>query len=221
MPGRTIAIGDIHGCATALAKLIERVAPQPDDMVITLGDYVDRGPNSREVIDQLIELRTRCRLVPLLGNHDEAMLAAISGEQTFQSWIMIGGLPTLESYGFRGDPSVFPAAHVEFLQGCLPYFETDSHFFVHANYNPRLALERQDRIMLRWLSLHEHQPGPHLSHKVAVLGHTAQPRGEYLYAGYLICIDTGCCYGDWLTALDVEHGQVWQTNEEGRVKGEE
>jgi serine/threonine protein phosphatase 1 len=218
MPGRTIAIGDIHGCATALAKLIETVGPQPDDTIVTLGDYVDRGPRSREVIDQLIALKGRCRLVPLLGNHDEAMLGVLSGEQTIQSWIAIGGLPTLESYGFAGNLDVFPAEHVEFLQSCLPYFETDSHFFVHANYDPRLALERQDRITLRWLSLREHNPGPHISHKVAVVGHTPQARGEYLYLGYLICIDTGCCYGDWLTALDVEHGRLWQANEQGELR---
>ena len=221
MPGRTIAIGDIHGCATALARLIEAIAPQPDDLIVTLGDYVDRGPNSRQVIDQLITLRGQCRLVPLLGNHDEAMLGVLSGEQTLQSWVSIGGGPTLESYGFSDDPNVFPAEHIDFLRGCVQFYETDSHFFVHANYDPRLALERQDRIMLRWLSLRDHSPGPHISHKVAVLGHTAQPKGEYLYLGYLICIDTGCCYGDWLTALDVEHGLVWQTNEQGELRGAE
>jgi serine/threonine protein phosphatase 1 len=219
MPGRTIAIGDIHGCAAALAKLIEAVAPHPDDTIVTLGDYVDRGPDSRQVLDQLIALKDRCRLVPLLGNHDEAMLAVLSGEETLEYWMMIGGEPTLQSYGFAGSLDVFPEEHVEFLKSCLPYFETDSHFFVHANYDPRLALERQDRISLRWLSLWDHNPGPHISHKVAVLGHTAQPRGEYLYLGYLICIDTGCCYGDWLTALDVENGQVWQVNQQGELRG--
>jgi serine/threonine protein phosphatase 1 len=218
MPGRTIAIGDIHGCATALAKLIEAVDPQPDDTIVTLGDYVDRGPRSRDVIDQLIALQSRCRLVPLLGNHDEAMLAAIAGEQTLQSWIMIGGNPTLESYGYSGNNEVFPPEHIAFLKGCLSYFETASHFFVHANYDPRLALERQDLTVLRWVSLRDYNPGPHISHKVAVVGHTAQPKGEYLYLGYLICIDTGCCYGDWLTALDVEHGQLWQANEQGELR---
>jgi serine/threonine protein phosphatase 1 len=218
MSGRTIAIGDIHGCATALAKLIEAVAPQPDDTIITLGDYVDRGPQSRHVIDQLIALKQRCRLVPLLGNHDEAMLAVLSGDQTVQAWIGIGGQPTLDSYGYIGSLEVFPKEHVDFLESCLEYFETDSHFFVHANYDPRLALERQDRGMMRWVSLWEHNPGPHVSHKVAVLGHTAQPKGQYLYLGYLICIDTGCCYGDWLTALDVENGQLWQTNDQGELR---
>ena len=71
---RTIAIGDIHGCAIALAKLIEAVAPQPDDTVVPLGDYVDRGIDSRGVIDQLISLAGRCRVVPILGNHEEMLL---------------------------------------------------------------------------------------------------------------------------------------------------
>src|SRR4051812_9682650 len=68
---RTIAIGDIHGCDAALAALVAAIAPQPNDTLVVLGDFVDRGPNTRGVIDQLIELSQRCRLVTLLGNHEE------------------------------------------------------------------------------------------------------------------------------------------------------
>jgi serine/threonine protein phosphatase 1 len=68
--GRTIAIGDIHGCSDALAALIDAVAPCPHDIVVTLGDYIDRGPNSRGVVDRLIALAGQCQLVTLLGNHE-------------------------------------------------------------------------------------------------------------------------------------------------------
>ena len=74
MPGRTIAIGDIHGCSAALAALVAAIEPSKDDTVITLGDYIDRGPDSRGVLDQLIALAARCRLIPLLGDHEEMLL---------------------------------------------------------------------------------------------------------------------------------------------------
>src|SRR5262249_47793301 len=77
MAGRTIAIGDIHGCPDALAALLDAVAPGREDTVVTLGDYIDRGPDSRRVLDRLIALAGRCRLVPLLGNHEEALLSAL------------------------------------------------------------------------------------------------------------------------------------------------
>ena len=74
MPGRIIAIGDIHGYSAALAALLEAIAPRAEDTIVTLGDYVDRGPDSPGALDQLIALAARCRLVPLLGNHDEMLL---------------------------------------------------------------------------------------------------------------------------------------------------
>ena len=81
---RTIAIGDIHGCSTAQAKLIELIDPQPDDVLVPLGDFVDRGIDSKGVIEQLISLADRCRLVPILGNHEEMMLGAREGRSDFR-----------------------------------------------------------------------------------------------------------------------------------------
>jgi len=99
---RTIAIGDIHGCSVALAALLESIDPQPDDTIVPLGDYVDRGIDSKGVIDQLIALGDRCRLVPLLGNHEEMMLGAREGRSDFQFWMNCGGITCLESYGSTG-----------------------------------------------------------------------------------------------------------------------
>jgi serine/threonine protein phosphatase 1 len=76
-PGRTIAIGDVHGCSAALAALLEVIAPTPRDTLIPLGDMIDRGPDSRGVLEQLIALAARCRLIPLLGNHEEMLIAAV------------------------------------------------------------------------------------------------------------------------------------------------
>ncbi|MHC4404655.1 MAG: metallophosphoesterase, partial [Planctomycetota bacterium] len=74
MPGRIIAIGDIHGHSRALATILESVDPQPEDTIVPLGDYCDRGPDTRGVLNQLIELGERCRVVPILGKHDEMLL---------------------------------------------------------------------------------------------------------------------------------------------------
>jgi len=211
---RTIAIGDIHGCSVALAALIEEIDPAADDTIVPLGDYVDRGIDSRGVIDQLISLADRCRLVPLLGNHEEMMLGAREGRSDFQFWMNCGGITCLDSYGSTGRIGLVPRDHFAFLESCPTYFETARHIFLHGNYKPDVPLDRQDLHTLRWLSLREHvPPARHCSGKTVVIGHTPQP--EILDLGYLKCIDTVCCYGGWLTALDVDSGQVWQVSESG------
>src|SRR6266478_1473594 len=101
---RTLAIGDIHGCLQALDRILEMVRPQPDDVVVVLGDYADRGPDSRGVIDRLLELRGHCRLVTLRGNHDQMMLDARSGYETQREWLLCGGSKTLASYASPGSP---------------------------------------------------------------------------------------------------------------------
>jgi serine/threonine protein phosphatase 1 len=80
MPSQVIAIGDIHGCARALRTVIEAIQPQGNDTLIPLGDCIDRGPDSRQVIDELLRLRERCNLIPLLGNHEEMMLNVLDGK---------------------------------------------------------------------------------------------------------------------------------------------
>ena len=216
MPGRIIAIGDIHGCSMALASLLDAIAPRPDDTIVTLGDYVDRGLDSKGVLDQLIALADHCRLVPILGNHDEMMLHAKDGKSDYQFWMNCGGIVALDSYGETGRLELVPREHFRFLENCLPYFETETHFFVHANYRAELALDRQDDQTLRWLSLMDHLPGPHCSGKVAVLGHT--PQHEVLDLGQLVCLDTGCCDGGWLTSLDLATGRLWQADEQGQLR---
>lgn len=214
MPGRTVAIGDIHGCSTALAALVQAIDPQPEDTIVPLGDFVDRGLDSKGVLDQLIALADRCRLVPILGNHDQMMLHARNGKDDFRFWLNCGGDAALDSYGSTSRIDLIPIVHFRFLERCVSFFETDTHFFVHANYRPDLPLDRQDDHSLRWLSLRDFVPEPHCSGKIAVLGHTPQP--DVLDLGHLVCVDTGCCNGGWLTALDVGNGRVWQVDERGR-----
>ena len=215
---RTIAIGDIHGCSVALAALLDAVNVAPDDTIILLGDYVDRGIDSKGVLDQLIELSSHCHLVSILGNHDEMMLHANDNRSELRFWLNCGGDIALASYGNSERLNLIPREHFRFLESCLPYFETDTHIFLHANYKPNVPVAKLDDHTLRWLSLNDYvPPEPHCSGKTVIVGHTSQ--SEVLDLGYLTCLDTGCCFGGWLTALDVPAGQIWQVNERGEARG--
>jgi serine/threonine protein phosphatase 1 len=220
MPSRTIAIGDVHGCAAALRAILELVEPRADDTIVMLGDCVDRGPDSRGVIDQLLALRERCHLVPLLGNHEEMMLNYLDGRAQPDNWLLVGGQATMDSYiAADGKPCV-PTEHVDFIRTWGDFWETETHFFVHAAYHPDQPLSGQRWHMWRWHSLRDSIPKPHASGKIAVVGHTSQKSGEILDAGHLICIDTYCYGGGWLTALEPATGKVWQVDRNGPVRAE-
>src|SRR5262245_8768433 len=122
---RILAIGDIHGCLRAFEALLGAVDPRRDDLVITLGDYVDRGPDSNGILDRMLALGARCRCVTLKGNHDLMMLAAREGLQHFNEWLKFGGKQTLASYHVNEDCETFanaiPARHWRFLEECVPY----------------------------------------------------------------------------------------------------
>jgi serine/threonine protein phosphatase 1 len=226
MPPRTIAIGDVHGCSRALEAMLTAIAPEPDDLIVALGDYVNRGPDTQGVIEQMITLEKQCTLVPLLGNHDQMLLDARAGlPQAFSLWMRMGGGPTLSSYGASpgsvtgSEMARIPDEHAAFLKRCRHYHETDSHIFVHAKYTPDLPMNRQPAWLLRWESLGAGIPGPHVSGKPVIAGHSSQKTGEILDLGHLVCIDTYCHGGGWLTALDVHTRQVWQTNPQGELRG--
>jgi serine/threonine protein phosphatase 1 len=217
---RILAIGDIHGCSRALKALLIVVAPTRDDLLITLGDYVDRGPDSKGVLDCLLELDRTVQLIPLRGNHEEMMVMARSGLDR-RMWLASGGEATLQSYGRRSDDPDFdpvPEAHYAFLEDrCLNWYETDKHFFVHANAYADLPLAEQPPYMLLW----ERIDGPvrHVSGKTMICGHTRQPTGLPWNMGTTICIDTGAYDRlGWLTCLDVQTGHVWQANQLGKVR---
>lgn len=224
MAGRTIAIGDIHGCSDALTALINAVAPGAEDTVVALGDFINRGPNSRGVLDQLITLARCCRLIPLLGNHEEMLLDALRDQASLGKWLRCGGVETLRSYGWTpGGPrrrvaDWIPATHQTFLRDCRSYHETSSHLFVHAGFVPELALEDQPGLALRWRVTDTATARPHYSGKVAVVGHTRQLSGQVLNLGFLICIDTNIARGGWLTALDTGSGRIWQADRSGTIR---
>jgi serine/threonine protein phosphatase 1 len=219
---RTLAIGDVHGCLTALEALLDVVQPHSEDLVVTLGDYVDRGPDSKGVLDRLIELQGRCRLIALKGNHEIMMLEARSGRDCFREWCNCGGMQALESYGVFLDWETFidriPREHWRFLNDCVPFHESDTHFFVHANAYPEIPLAEQPEYMLYWEHLQPHLCRPHESSKIMICGHTQQRSGKPLNLGHAICIDTWAYGGGWLTCLDVDTGMYWRANQRGETR---
>ena len=207
---RHLAIGDIHGCFTALTTLAAFVPLKSDDVVITLGDYVNRGSNSCAVLDWLIEYRRRGTLIALRGNHEIMMLKARDDEEAFREWIKNGGDATLASYSPFGDGGRLadvPDAHWQFLaEETRAWFETATHFFVHANAYPDCPLEDQPDFMLYWESFSD--PPAHSSGKVMVCGHTPQKSGVPRSIGHAICVDTWACGKGWLTCLDVASHKI-------------
>jgi serine/threonine protein phosphatase 1 len=218
MPKRTIAIGDIHGCSIALRALIEAINPSAADTIVTLGDYIDRGPDSRGVIDQLIALQERCHLIPLMGNHEEMLLAAMDSRSELVFWINFGGHEMLDSYGKRGGWDIIPREHIQFVKSCRRYHETDRHIFVHASCWPNRRMEDQSPTTLLWENFDRQEPAIHYSGKTVIVGHKPQVSGEVLDLGFLKCIDTFCHGGGWLTGLDVETGDCWQANQDGIIR---
>ena len=218
MPARTIAIGDIHGCSIALAALIDAIDLRPDDTLVTLGDYVDKGVDSKGVLELLLKLETRCQLISLIGNHDAVMLGAIDYQLSIEQWKAFGGSATLQSYGTSESLKDIPVGHVKFLRRCRLWHETLTHIFVHAAYDPERSLDQQNDATLLWQGIRDDVPGPHVSGKTAIVGHTSQKSGEIFDVGHLVCIDTNCWKGGWLTAMDVDSRRVWQANERGWLR---
>jgi len=217
---RYLAVGDIHGCFKALTTLALSVQFKPDDVVITLGDYVDRGPDTSAVLDWLISYRSKGNLVALRGNHDIMMLQARDSEEAFNHWIECGGNAALASYSPFGDPGRLvdvPDSHWEFLERHTQgWFETATHFFVHANAYPDCSLAEQPDFMLYWEGFEE--SAPHESGKIMVCGHTSQKSGLPRNLGHAVCIDTWACGKGWLTCLDVASGRYWQANQRGEAR---
>ncbi len=216
---RFLAVGDLHGCFKALTTLAAFVPFHPEDVVITLGDYVDRGPDSCAVLDWLIAYQRRARLVPLRGNHEIMMLQAREGGEAYHRWLECGGDATLASYspfGNAGRLVDVPDAHWEFLEQTQGWFETAKHFFVHANAYPDCPLAEQPDFMLYWKGFND--PPPHESGKVMVCGHTSQESGLPRNLGHAVCIDTWACGSGWLTCLDVGSGRYWQADQRGQTR---
>lgn len=203
---RIYAIGDIHGCATRLETLIARLDMDVrQDLLIFVGDYIDRGPDSKEVIDIILDLLGMMdHVICLLGNHEQMFLNYYLHDRDPELFLGNGGYRTLASYGFkrsRQDPSFrVPDHHLRFYRSLLPFYETDDHIFVHAGLRPGTPLPEQTLDDLIW-SRFEFIRSPYDFGKRVVFGHT--PFSAPLVEPNKIGIDTGAVYGGQLTCLEL------------------
>ncbi|MCC9656740.1 metallophosphoesterase family protein [Rhodopirellula halodulae] len=218
---RHLAIGDIHGCIDALRSLVAFVDLRGSDTVVTLGDYVDRGPDTRSVIDWLIAFGQSSSLVALRGNHDVMMLNARINVSDKLKWGQFGGVETLDSYATEDndipDLDDIPPTHSDFLARLRPYYETEIHIFVHATVAPNTPMDEQTDWSLYWDRYSERFPG-HKSGKFLVCGHKSQDSGLPIGNDSSVCIDTGACKGGWLSCFCTETGEIWQANEQGETR---
>lgn len=213
-PTSLFAIGDVHGCADELRALIQKLPLKRDSLVIFLGDYIDRGPDSRGVVDTILELRQYCRTVCLLGNHELMLREFLDGSDSRRvaRFIYNGGSATLASYADDDGVFVMPEEHREFFDSLLYHYVHGEHLFVHAGIPngiddvDDIDLEKHGEEMV-WMRRSPGTPEPNFS-KIVVHGHSAihdidiQPRR--------INLDTACVYGRHLTALELKTMQTWQ-----------
>jgi serine/threonine protein phosphatase 1 len=203
----TFAIGDVHGCFDKLQALVlacEQVGGGRDARFILIGDYIDRGPHSRDVIDFLIQRQhgEGSRFICLRGNHEQMLIDAVAEGRLRRDltthWLSNGGKHTLHSYGVD-DPASLPAAHLDWIRA-LPFTFSDSRrLYVHAGIRPGVPVADQSPDDLLWIR------GPFLWSEAAhpgfiVHGHTPTDSGLPDLRAHRLNLDTGACYGGELTA---------------------
>jgi len=190
-----IAIGDIHGCYKSMEAILEKLKPYDDRQLVFVGDYIDRGPDSKKVIERLIALGKEVDAVFLRGNHEQMMLDAIY-KGNFNLWMMNGGRSTLRSYNMGMHSLDFPEEHLEFLNNTKLYYETEDYFFVHAGLSPAKTIEESlgdEQEMKEFLWERSHLNAYETPwEKTVVFGHT--PRPNPLKKEHMLGIDTGCVY---------------------------
>ena len=222
---RIYAIGDVHGRADLLKDLLQQIHldvalnPISRPIIVVLGDYIDRGPASRQVIDLLIELGESLEAIFIKGNHEAFALDFLKEPEVLDNWRNYGGLETLLSYGItpslrptsketlelgRAFAAALPESHHRFLNSLKTSFTCGDFFFVHAGVKPGVPLERQREADLLWIRddflLHEQDFG-----KMIVHGHT--PVREPDFHDNRINIDTGAYTTGKLTCLIIEGGE--------------
>lgn len=208
----TYAIGDIHGELEKLKRLFRKIDPKKDDTIIFLGDYIDRGPDSKGVIDFIVALKDVCNVIALKGNHETFATESFKMlrhepymAQYVNSWMMNGGNSCLRSYANRGTLEtalkVMLDSHGEFLENLQLTHEDENRIFVHGYLNHTLDVADQVEFFCLWGRFLDIQP--HKSGKTVVCGHSVQQAPVNM--GYKICIDTGSFKPDgFITAMHIQ-----------------
>jgi serine/threonine protein phosphatase 1 len=219
--GRVFVIGDLHGCVDELDRLLDTLAPNAADTVCCLGDYIDRGPSPRGVVERLLRLRQQGpQCVFLKGNHEDMFLAYLGYPGHYgEAFLYNGGETTVASYGIQGlrgaDAAVrLPPDHLDFFR-TLELQRTFGRFLcVHAGIRPTCALEQQDDEDLLWIR-EEFILSEHLFPLTVVFGHTPQ-REVLLHLPFKIGLDTGLVYWNKLSCLELTTSELFQLERGGQ-----
>lgn len=211
-----IVFGDIHGQYDGLMKLLELIKLNPDDKLFFLGDLIDRGSRSADVVRWVMENGHTC----LRGNHEQMCLDAFAsseGSLTWKGWLLNGGANTLESYG---SPTI-PEEHLQWMKQLPLYVDLGDAWLVHAGVNPNLPIELQGASEFCWIREEFHSATePFFDDKIIITGHTitfvfpgVKPGNLVLGKGWLD-IDTGGYHpkSGWLSALNLDTATVYQCN---------
>ncbi len=217
---RVFAIGDVHGCLDELEVLLNYLENKDNltenDLVVFLGDYIDRGSNSRGVIDCCLSFRSRFPNTKFLkGNHEDMLLDFLGfGGRLGEAFLYNGGLETIQSYGISvfASPnemvSNLPPEHFEFFSTLESLLVVDNFVFVHAGLNPLREIESQNDGDVCWIR-DEFISNVHKFNYTVVFGHT--PHDEvFLHLPFKIGIDTGLVFGNKLSCLEVKSGVIFQ-----------
>ncbi len=206
---KIFAVGDIHGLYGKLKDLIEMLPLENKDLLIFLGDYIDRGFENKKVIDFLIDLKKKREegtTIFLKGNHEKMFLDYIDGKN-IELFFYNGGRETVKSYSERGDFFV-PEEHLNFFKNLLPYYETESYIFVHAGLKPGISIENQSEDDMCWIRgdfiFSEYNFG-----KKVIFGHTPSKTFMPYFDKYKVGIDTGAIYGGFLSAIMLPEEKIF------------
>ena len=207
----TYAIGDIHGCLQHLESVVRKINPTPDDHLVFLGDYIDRGPQSKEVVDYLISLAERVRCTFLKGNHEVHLLNCRDSRSDFNLWMYdhFGGRKTTKSYGYVPEyfsprwTNSIPDDHWDFFENLKDYLETEEALFIHAGYRHDEDAYRYSEMTMFWSNCLVDLP--YKGTKKVFVGHTPTADNHPVFGDARIMCDTGCGHPNGvLTAVHVE-----------------
>lgn len=214
---RRIVIGDVHGHYEGLMTLLEAIAPDSEDQLYFLGDLIDRGPKSSQVVDFVKNHNYPC----LLGNHEQMLLNVLcngrASTPAMQSWLYSGGQATVASY----QEATIPHEHLEWFQELPTYLDLGDIWLTHAGVDPELPLTEQTAEEFCWIRDEFHSiEQPYFADKLIIIGHTITFTFPGVAPGQLaqgkgwLGIDTGAYHprSGWLTGLDTTNDLVYQVN---------
>lgn len=215
---RKFAISDIHGCVKTLEALLDKIAFSKNDELYLLGDYIDRGPDSKGVLDAIFKLQQDgYKVQGLRGNHEQMLLDELD-QRAVTGWIRHGGLQTLNSFNAI-DLIDIPEKYIRFLRKMPYFFEVDEYLLTHAGLNFRMPDPMTDVVSMLWIrNWSTDIDYKWLGDRIVVHGHTPVPKIaiqhhlENLDKIQTIDIDNGCCFGrddmNRLCAFDLTNREV-------------